>query len=120
MEDNTFEFEGLDKEHMKTMSSCLTTLTKVGYAVQFKVTEEGLLQSLTTKDEFKPDEVKITNFYRFEGESDPSDNAILYAIKTNTGEKGTLIDAFGIYNEPLVDDFLKEVETITKRAHDKD
>lgn len=117
MEDTNFEFDGLDKEHMKTMTSCLNSLTKVGYDVQFKVTEEGKLQSLTTKVEFAADEVKITNFYRFEGESDPSDSAILYAIKTDTGEKGTLIDAFGIYNEPLVDDFLKEVEDIKKRDH---
>lgn len=35
--------------------------------------------------------------YRFEGNTNPDDNAILYAIETARGEKGLLLDAYGVY-----------------------
>jgi hypothetical protein len=107
-----------DKEHMKTLSSCIDSLTSVGYIAQFKMSN-GLLKSLSTDRMYKPEEVKITNFYRFEGESDPSDSAILYAIETVSGEKGTLSDAYGVYSDASVSAFIKNVEEITKRAHHK-
>ena len=56
------------------------------------------------------------NFFRFEGESDPDDNAILYVIETNDGTKGTLIDAYGVYNDAKVTQFMKEVESIHKKV----
>jgi len=52
--------------------------------------------------------------YRFEGELNPSDNAILYAIKTNDGEKGTIVDAYGMYNDLLITNFMKLVIKIHK------
>ena len=107
-----------DKEHMKTLVSCINSLGKVGYVTQFKVHKDKL-KSLETEKLYSPEEVKITNFYRFEGESDPADNSILYVIDTNTGEKGTLSDAFGAYADANVAAFVKEVEEIQKREHHK-
>ena len=112
------EFEGEDKEHMKTLSSCISSLTMVGFDTQFKVLPEGI-ESLTTHKVYEPDDVTLKNFYRFEGESDPADNAILYAIETNTGEKGVMVDAYGIYTDDNVTEFMKEVENRNKRAHKK-
>lgn len=108
--------EGSDHDSMKTLASCSNMLYKKGYTVQFKALNAGI-QSLETDVVFLPDDVKITNFYRFEGESDPSDNSILYAIETNSGEKGTLTDGYGIYYNPKISEFIKEVEEIHKRAH---
>jgi hypothetical protein len=68
---------------------------------------------------YKPEEVKIKNFYRFEGESDPADNTILYAIETTSGERGTLTDAYGPYSDSHVAKFIQDVEDIEKRAHKK-
>jgi hypothetical protein len=107
------------KEEMRTLSSCINSLTKNGYSAQFKVVRGGL-KSLSTEKVFRPDEVKINNFYRFEGESDPADNSILYAIETSDGEKGTLTDAYGIYNDANVSNFIKEVEEIHKKPHEKE
>jgi hypothetical protein len=106
-----------DKEQMKTLSSCINTLTTAGYETQFKI-EKGLnLKSLTTENIYHPEDVKINSFYRFEGESDPADNSILYAIETNTGERGTLTDAYGVYNDALISAFINQVEEIEKKAH---
>jgi hypothetical protein len=105
-----------DKEHMKTLSSCVNSLTSAGFETQFKIMKNGL-KSLTTEKIYAPEDIKITNFYRFEGESDPADSSILYAIETNTGEKGTLSDAYGIYGDAAIAEFMKKVDEITKRAH---
>lgn len=65
---------------------------------------------------YSPHEVKIINFYRFEGESDPADMSILYAIETIDGERGVLVDAYGPYASRVTGDFIVEVEKIHKKV----
>lgn len=101
-------------DEMKTLASCLNSIIKDGYTENFKVTEEGL-QSLETEKKYKPDQIQIVNFFRFEGASDPSESAILYVIETNDGSKGSLTDAYGMYADPDIDKFVKEVENISKK-----
>jgi hypothetical protein len=98
---------------MQTLSTVITKLTQKGYEVQFKVTDEGLL-SLSSDKVYGPEQVKICHFYRFEGESNPSDNSILYAIETQDGEMGTLVDGYGASSDELIDHFIKQVENIEK------
>jgi hypothetical protein len=105
--------EGSDHDSMKTLSSTTRKLSQNGYVTQFKATSNGL-ESLETHEVYSPEEVKIINFYRFEGESDPSDNAILYVLETSRGEKGTLTDAYGVYTDLKVSEFVKQVEEIEK------
>lgn len=100
---------------MKTLSACINKLVIDGYTEDFKAGERGLL-SLQKERIYEANEVTLVNFYRFEGASDPSDNAILYVIETNDGTKGTLVDAFGPYADSNVDKFIQAVEGITKKA----
>ena len=51
----------------------------------------------------------IAEYHRFEGVSDPGDMSIVYAIETRSGIRGTLVDAFGVYADPRVGAFVKEV-----------
>lgn len=104
----------VQNDEMKTLSACLNKVVQEGYSQNFKVTEEGI-QSLETEKMYRPDEVHIVNFYRFEGASDPSDSAILYIIETDDGVKGSLTDAYGMYADPNIDKFIKEVENISKK-----
>lgn len=104
-----------EKKEMKTLVSCLNSLVNSGFAGQFKVTG-AKLKSLTTDKFYKPEEVSVLNFYRFEGESDPADNSILYAIETNSGERGTLVDAYGPYNDASVTQFIQQVEEFQKKV----
>lgn len=105
--------ESTKKVNMESLVSVLSSLTVSEFVTQFKVTKQGLV-SMTTQKTFQPAEIEILHFYRFEGESNPSDNAILYAIETNDGEKGTIIDAYGIYNDLLITNFMKLVDKIHK------
>lgn len=101
------------KNELETMVSLMQKLEKEGFITQFKVGEKGL-ESLATGRIYQPTDVKIESFFRFEGESDPEDNSVLYAISTNDGEKGTLSDGYGNSSEPRVGEFLRKVEEITK------
>jgi hypothetical protein len=105
--------EGSDHNSMKTLSSMTLKLSQEGYFTQFKALKNGL-ESLETHDVYAPDEVKIINFYRFEGESDPADSAILYVVETCRGEKGTLTNAYGVYTDQKVSEFVQQVEEIEK------
>ena len=103
----------IEKSDLKTLVACTNMLAKLGFTTQFKAYREGLM-SLATKVIYFPDEIEIVDFYRFEGESDPEDSAILYAIETICGERGTLTDAFGMYSDPHVTNFIKQVREIQK------
>ncbi len=105
----------IEKKEMNTLVSCLNTLMASGFETQFKTTKNGL-KSLTTEITYQPEEIKVLNFYRFEGESDPADNSILYAIETKNGERGTLTDAYGPYSDSNVTRFMKQVEEIEKKV----
>lgn len=99
---------------MNTLTACVNKVVKDGYTDSFKVTKQGLYSCATDKN-FSPEQVKVINFYRFEGESDPADNTIMYVIETSEGNKGTLIDAYGPYADENVNKFMREVEEINKK-----
>lgn len=110
--------EGSDFDSMKTLTSATKMLEEKGFTTQFKA-HTNALESLDTHETFSPENIKIVDYYRFEGESDPSDNSVLYAIETSSGEKGTLTDAYGAYQDAKVSNFIKEVEDIQKRSAHK-
>lgn len=103
-----------DESEMKSMSHCMNKMTTQGYTANFNVAD-NLLQHVESGHSYEPDQVNVVDFYRFEGESDPQDNSILYVIETNDGRKGQLVDAYGAYSNPEVDDFIKQVENIKKK-----
>jgi hypothetical protein len=106
--------QNTNPDDMQTLASCLNKIVKEGFTQNFKITEQGL-KSLETEKVYTPEEIHIINFYRFEGLSDPSDNAILYVIEANDGAKGSLTDAYGMYADPDLDKFIKAVEDISKK-----
>ena len=100
---------------MNSLSTCVNKLVTDGYSINFKVDEQGLV-AVEEGKHYKPDQVHIKNFFRFEGASDPADNAILYAIELDNGKKGTLIDAYGSYNDASITKFIKQVEDMEKKT----
>lgn len=104
------------KKPLRSLSEAIESVKKDGYTNNFMANEEGLI-NLDSSKTYGPHDVKISNFYRFEGESDPGDSSILYAIETKDGEKGILTDSYGAYSDTNVTEFIKEVEEISKRPH---
>ena len=93
---------------MKSLSSCLAKIVSDGYTEDFRVTDQGL-EAVQKQFHYSADEVLVSNFFRFEGESDPADNAILYVIETQDGTKGTLVDSYGTNNDSRVSRFMEDV-----------
>ena len=104
---------------MTELQKCLERASAKGFVNWFKATDEGL-KCLGTNRVYQPNEVNVPNFFRFEGISDPDDMSILYEIETHDGCKGTLIDAFGVYADSRVGNFMNEVHDIHKKAPHED
>lgn len=100
---------------LKSLSACLSKMIADGYTEDFKAEDEGL-RALRTDKVYQPDDVSIVNFFRFEGPSSADDMSIMYVIETNDGAKGTLVDAYGTYASPEVNQFILEVEKINKKT----
>lgn len=96
--------------HVKTpLSYKLECLEKEGYTDEFRISEEGL-KCFTSGEVFQPEDLYIVEHHRFEGITNPDDMAILYVVETKSGKKGTIIDAFGIYADTELMEFMKKVE----------
>lgn len=104
---------------MNSLSMVMSKAVKNGYTEQFKVGSRGFHTAEEGSKTYAPEEISVINFYRFEGESDPGDNSILYVVETADGKKGTLVDAYGPYADPKVTAFMQQVEDIQKKVDKK-
>lgn len=85
-------------KNFETLLDALNDLISRGYAEDFNV-DEDMMQDREKDIKMAVDEFEIDEFYRFEGESNPSDMSILYAISSEKFNlKGTLVSAFGTYS----------------------
>lgn len=91
-----------------TVAAAIDNLSKRGYTESF-VVEGNRLLARNKGVSFGPREVVVREHYRFEGASDPSEMAIVYAIEGPGGVRGTLVDAFGTYSSGTVSEFIKDV-----------
>lgn len=107
-----------DKEEERSMINVENRLNKEGFTADFKVAQ-GKLCVMNADKTYTPNDVTIVDFYRFEGESNPDDMSILYAIETNDGVKGTISNSYGTYADAGVDNFLKQVEDLGKNLDKK-
>lgn len=98
------------KNEMTTLTSVLENLRMKRQDNQFTMTEDGFKG--TNERLYTPEELTIIKTYRFEGESDPADSAILYLIEGCDGLIGYSIDTYGAYsnNPEGYDDFVKKIK----------
>jgi hypothetical protein len=95
-------------ESCATLAGALEDLRQRGYARQFAVAGDRL-RDLADGQTFTAEDLRIREYHRFEGVSDPDDMSIVYAIESRSGARGTLVDAFGAYSDPAVSAFLEAV-----------
>jgi hypothetical protein len=98
-----------DDNIMTTLVEILPQLKSKGYICNFEL-KDGKLFCRETNEMFNPEDIVIERVYRFEGDSNPDDMAVLYGIKAKSGSKGTLIDAYGTYDDADLSEFLKDVK----------
>ena len=95
--------------YLKSLSHCLDKIKTGGYTESFEAVNNGLC-SLQTRRVYKPGEIKVINSFRFEGVSDPTENAVMYIIETCDGLKGTLVRPYAFYVDPSIDAFMGAVK----------
>lgn len=89
-----------------TVSEAVTGLKNRGFNLDFNLAENCLV---CNHEEFDPHDFEIVEVYRFEGNSDPSDEAIVYGIESITGMKGVLVNGYGISADPLSSELAKKL-----------
>src|SRR5690606_29846854 len=91
--------------YMSPEMRCLEKIHAKGYTDQFRTNGQTLL-CLQNNHQYRPQDITIVNFYRFEGISDPDDMSIIYVIQTKDGHRGTMVDAYGVYADEAVCKFI--------------
>ncbi len=74
---------------MNTLSQVMNKLHSKGYDNELRVSDHGRMQPVEGDEIYDPEDLRIIKIYRFEGESDPSDNSVLYLIEDKNGKKAT-------------------------------
>jgi hypothetical protein len=96
-------------ENYDTVVEALAGLRARGYTLDFNLAFDKLVCNQNSAC-LNPSEFEITETYRFEGETNPSDEDVVYAIASKEGGlKGVLTSAFGIYADNLHSDMIKKL-----------
>ena len=98
-----------------TVSEAVNDLIKRGYTTDFSINvKKECLVCAAIPEPLSPDEFEIDEVYRFEGETDPGDEMIVYAISsTKHNLKGVVVNAYGIYSDSATS---KIVERLKKHV----
>lgn len=75
-----------ERYHYATVSEALDELNEKGFTYDFNLHEADIVKN--------PDKYEIVHIYRYEGDSSPDDEAVVYGIKSSSGKKGVYVAGF--------------------------
>ncbi len=79
-----------------TVTDAVTDLEAEGFTTDFSVAAGGTLRCGRCDTLHDPAAAKVDRVARFEGDTDPGDEAIVFALTcTDCGARGTLVSAYG-------------------------
>jgi hypothetical protein len=97
-------------ENSVSLSGTINQLRAEGYTEDFNL-QQQCIECRSGQYRIFHDEFVVDKFYRFEGDSDPADEAVVYAISSDKyGLKGVLVNGYGIYSEPLTDEMVSKLK----------
>ena len=90
-------------KNFDTASEAITGLMKLGYTTDFRIHPEWeCLVCNNPANSLSADDFEIDAIYRFEGDSDPADEMIVYAISSEKFDlKGVVVNGYGIYSDSV-------------------
>jgi hypothetical protein len=92
-----------------TVTEALKDLKARGYTVDFNIAFDKIICS-DNKVCLNPAEFEIVDVYRFEGDTDPGDENVVYAIQSKDSKiKGTLSSAYGMYAESISNEMIQKL-----------
>ena len=92
-----------------TVVEAINGLKERGYTVDFNLAHDKIICSNNIHC-LPPDDFEITETHRFEGDTNPSDEDVVYAVESKDKKvKGVLSSAFGIYADSISTDLMKKL-----------
>lgn len=92
-----------------TVTDALKDLKARGYQVDFNIAFDKIVCS-KNETVLNPHEFEIVEVYRFEGDTNPDDEDVVYAIESKDGKvKGSMTSAFGTYAESISTDMIQKL-----------
>ena len=93
-----------------TLTEALADLRRRAYTLDYNLVGP-VARCEQVQEELRPEQLLIEEVYRFEGDSNPDDNMVLYALQSalNPAHKGVLVAAYGPDMEPAAADFLQRL-----------
>jgi hypothetical protein len=91
-----------------TVIEAVQGLKQRGFTIDFNL-EPNRLICHETPLSLGPSDFEIAEVHRFEGNSDPADEAAVYAIESANGQKGLLVTGFGISAEGLGEEMVEKL-----------
>lgn len=98
----------MERAHYGTVTEAIAKLREQGFTIDFNLDENCIL---CHAGKFNADEFEIVDVYRYEGESDPADEAAVYAIQSSTGLKGILVTGYGPTTDAASAEILKKLHS---------
>jgi len=87
-----------------TITEALNWLANMGFTHDFNIKPLDRQQSISAAD------FSIAYIFRFEGDTDPGDENILFALQSNKHAlKGVLLSAFGVYADSFSSEIIKKL-----------
>ena len=99
-------------ENMKTLSQVMAILAQRGVSKEFRMNEKNEMKLDNGDKTYNSEDLEIAKTYRFEGDSNPDDNAVLYLLQDKDGELATILDSYGAesnYSGEEFDLFLRKI-----------
>jgi hypothetical protein len=93
-----------------TLVDTLEMLRRNGYVEDFNLSTD-CLDCRKGEIRVHPEEFHVDHVFRFEGDSNPADEAAVYAISApKYALKGILVNAYGIYSEGVSNEILAKLK----------
>ena len=89
-----------------TVTEAVRGLKQRGYTKDFNLMENCIV---CDDQKFHPEDFEIVEVYRYEGNSDPADEAVVYAIESNKGVRGVLVSGYGISADEMTAEMAKKL-----------
>lgn len=91
---------------MTTLTEILDKLKEEGYTTDFNL-KHNCLECAENSLQVHPEDFVVDRIFRFEGDSNPEDEAIVYAISSEKYElKGTLVNSYGTYADDITEELV--------------
>lgn len=92
-----------------TVTAAVNGLKTRGYTTDFNLADNCLI---CHGDKFDVSDFEIVEVHRFEGNTDPADEAVVYAIESNQGKKGLLVTGYGTSAEGMSAEMAKKLAVV--------